>query len=229
MSRESSPVRAADEANEEPIATTVDEEDENVLEEFALSLKTKKKRKKKVKEDDEPVDVKDPWIGSDRDYTYTEMLERLFTLLRDKNPSLAVRKRHTLPPPYVVRVGTRKSMWTNFAAIATALHRNLEHVMAFVLAELGTEGSIDGSSRLVVKGRYAAKQIESLLRKYIIEYVTCSMCRNPETTLTRDSVTRLYFIQCEACGSRRSVAPIKSGYHATQRGERKKAKAAAPG
>jgi len=30
------------------------------------------------------------------------------------------------------------------------------------------------------------------------------MCRNPETTLTRDSVTRLYFLQCEACNSRRS-------------------------
>ncbi len=27
------------------------------------------------------------------------------------------------------------------------------------------------------------------------EYVTCHMCKNPETTLTRDSVTRLYFLQ----------------------------------
>ena len=48
-------------------------------------------------------------------------------------------------------------------------------------------------------------------------------CKNPETSLTRDSVTRLYFLQCESCGSRRSVAPIKSGFHATMRQERRKA------
>lgn len=52
------------------------------------------------------------------------------------------------------------------------------------------------------------------------------MCRNPETSLTRDSVTRLYFIQCESCGSRRSVAPIKTGFHATMRTDRRKVKAA---
>ena len=50
--------------------------------------------------------------------------------------------------------------------------------------------------------------------------------RNPETSLTRDSVTRLYFIQCESCGSRRSVAPIKTGFHATMRTDRRKVKAA---
>ncbi len=54
-----------------------------------------------------------------------------------------------------------------------------------------------------------------------VEYVTCHMCRNPETSLTRDSVTRLYFIQCESCGSRRSVAPIKSGFHAHTRADRR--------
>lgn len=162
----------------------------------------------------------------DRDYNYTEMLERVFSLLREKNPNLAVRKRHVMPPPQLVRVGTRKTMWANFAQICQLMHRQPEHAQSFFLAEMGTEGSIDGSMRLVIKGRYQPKQVESLLKKYIVEYVTCLMCRNPETTLTRDSVTRLYFIQCESCGSRRSVAPIKTGFHATNRTDRRKVKAA---
>jgi translation initiation factor 2 subunit 2 len=120
--------------------------------------------------------------------------------------------------------GTRKSMWTNFAQICQVMHRQQTHTQSFVLAELGTEGSLDGTQRLVLRGRYAPKHIESLLKKYIIEYVTCHMCKNPETTLTRDSLTRLYFIQCESCGSRRSVAPIKTGYHATNRADRRAAK-----
>ena len=107
------------------------------------------------------------------------------------------------------------------------MHRQPEHVQSFFLAEMGTDGSIDGNIRLVIKGRFQPKQVESLLKKYIVEYVTCHMCRNPETSLTRDSVTRLYFIQCESCGSRRSVAPIKTGFHATNRVDRRKVKAEA--
>jgi translation initiation factor 2 subunit 2 len=157
------------------------------------------------------------------EYTYTDLLERVYSLLQELNPNLTTRKRHVMPPPQLARIGTRKTMWSNFAAAAQVMRRNLEHLMAFVLSELGTEGSIDGSNRLVIKGRYQSKQIESLLKKYIVEYVTCHMCRNPDTILSRDSVTRLYFLQCESCGSRRSVTPVKTGFHATTRAERRKA------
>lgn len=46
-------------------------------------------------------------------------------------------------------------------------------------------------------GKYVPKYIESLLRKYIVEYVTCQMCRSPNTTLTRDPVSRLFFVHCQ--------------------------------
>lgn len=206
---------------------------DNEDEDFAMTLTKKKKKKKKKVVEAEPSteDAKEgtsatPWVNSDRDYSYTEMLERVVDLLRERNPGLATKKRHVMPPPQMVRVGTRKTMWANFNAIAQVMHRQNEHLMSFVLAELGTEGSIDGNKRLVLKGRYVPRQIESLLKKYILEYVSCHMCRSPETTLTRDSVTRLFFLQCERCGSRRSVAPIKSGFHATSRVDRRTAKQA---
>merc|ERR1712228_909757 len=107
-----------------------------------------------------------------------------------------------------------KTMWVNYQTIYQLLRRTQDHLRDFVLAELGTEGSIDGSNRLILKGRY------------ILEYVTCSICRIPETTLSRDSVTRLWFLQCESCGARRSVTPIKTGFHATSRSDRRAAKAA---
>lgn len=44
------------------------------------------------------------------------------------------------------------------------------------------------------------------------EYVTCHTCRSPETILQKD--TRLYFLQCETCHSRCSVASIKTGFQA---------------
>jgi len=131
-----------------------------------------------------------------------------------------------MPPPQLVRVGTKKTMWVNYETIYKLLRRTQDHLRDFLLAELGTEGSIDGSQRLILKGRYTPKQLESLLKKYILEYVTCRICRIPETSLSRDSVTRLWFLECESCGSRRSVAPIKTGFHATSRSDRRAAKAA---
>ena len=47
------------------------------------------------------------------------------------------------------------------------MKRQPDHVMSFFLAELGTDGSMDQNKRLVMRGRFVPKKIESLLRKYI--------------------------------------------------------------
>uniref|UniRef100_A0A8C5VUK5 Eukaryotic translation initiation factor 2 subunit 2 n=1 Tax=Microcebus murinus TaxID=30608 RepID=A0A8C5VUK5_MICMU len=108
-------------------------------------------------------------------------------------------------------VGTKKTYFVNFTDICKLLHRQPKH-LAFLLAELGTSGSIDGNNQLVIKGRFQQKQIENVLRRYIKEYVTCHTCRSPDTILQKD--TRLYFLQRETCHSRCSVASIKTGFQA---------------
>ncbi len=132
-----------------------------------------------------------------------------------------------LKPPAVSRVGTTRTAWTNFKEICTGMKRAPDHVLSFFLAELGTTGSIDGSDRLLVRGKYQPKYIESLLRKYIAEFVICSMCRNLNTELQRDSTTRLWMMNCLTCRCNRTVNAIKAGFLATKKGERKKARAAA--
>lgn len=37
------------------------------------------------------------------------------------------------------------------------MKRNADHVFQFMMAELGTEGSIDGLKRLVIRGKFAPK------------------------------------------------------------------------
>lgn len=54
----------------------------------------------------------------------------------------------------------------------------------------------------VIKGRFQAKQLENVLRKYIIDYVTCRTCRSPETSLSKGE-NRLYFITCNCKWPRR--------------------------
>ncbi|KAG5838966.1 hypothetical protein ANANG_G00229360 [Anguilla anguilla] len=154
------------------------------------------------------------WAGSERDYTYEELLNRAFNIMREKNPDMVAgeKRKFVMKPPQVVRVGTKKTSFVNFTDICKLLHRQPKHLLAFLLAELGTSGSIDGNNQLVIKGRFQQKQIENVLRRYIKEYVTCHTCRSPETILQKD--TRLYFLQCETCHSRCSVASIKTGFQA---------------
>ncbi|KAG5836400.1 eukaryotic translation initiation factor 2 subunit 2 [Anguilla rostrata] len=154
------------------------------------------------------------WAGTERDYTYDELLNRVFNIMREKNPDMVAgeKRKFVMKPPQVVRVGTKKTSFVNFTDICKLLHRQPKHLLAFLLAELGTCGSIDGNNQLVIKGRFQQKQIENVLRRYIKEYVTCHTCRSPDTILQKD--TRLYFLQCETCHSRCSVASIKTGFQA---------------
>lgn len=161
------------------------------------------------------------------EYTYPVLLDRIMNILHAQNPDLIDKKRRNMKPPQLTRVGTKKTLWVNFQEICTMMQRPPEHVFQFFMAELGTEGSIDGNQRLVIRGKYVPKYIESLLRKYIVEYVTCQMCRSPNTDLNKDPSSRLHFCQCRDCGSSRSVAAIRSGYHATTRADRRALKAKA--
>ena len=52
------------------------------------------------------------------------------------------------------------------------MHRQPEHVIQYMFAEMGTTGSVDGSGRLVIKGKFQPKQIEHVLRRYIRECLT---------------------------------------------------------
>jgi len=161
-----------------------------------------------------------PWAGSDRDYTYEELAGRVYDLIHNANPDMGTKqKRYTMKPPQVCREGTKKTVWINFAEICPVLKRKPEHVLNYVLAELGTNGSVDGKHRLVIKGRFQPKQIENVVRHYITEYVACRTCKSPDTQLKKEN--RLYFLCCDSCGSTRSVAAIKKGFEA-QVGKRKK-------
>ncbi|XP_067211981.1 eukaryotic translation initiation factor 2 subunit 2 isoform X2 [Linepithema humile] len=188
--------------------------DELVAEEERKEIEDKENGCTESERSAEYVEEPSLWVGSDRDYTYDELLVRVFNIMREKNPDMVAGKKQkfVMRPPQVVRIGTKKTSFANFTEICKTLHRQPKHLLDFLLAELGTSGSVDGNSQLIIKGRFQQKQIENVLRRYIKEYVTCHTCRSPDTILQKD--TRLFFLQCETCGSRCSVASIKSGFQA---------------
>ena len=154
-----------------------DEEEADVAAMLDLSKKKKKKKKKTttskkseggsggategvpvdaseqqrlLAELDEAQEVGDP---NDRkaDYTYEELLERVVDLLQANNPDLVEKKRTRIKPPQMQTISSRKCMWVNFQEICTMMQRDPQHVYQFFMTELGTEGSIDGNQRLIIR------------------------------------------------------------------------------
>lgn len=110
---------------------------------FTLDLGKKKKKKKKFgltpapgeegADDDNDPDsetanapgttsgstVGTSWADSDRDYTYDELLQHVFNIIKEKNPDLIAgeKKKMVMRPPQVLRVGTKKTSFANFLEI----------------------------------------------------------------------------------------------------------------
>lgn len=79
---------------------------------------------------DESNNADRKWLGAsandeNRDYTYDELLSRVFEIILDKNPDMAAGKKpkFVMRPPQVLRVGTKKTSFANFTDICRTLHR----------------------------------------------------------------------------------------------------------
>ncbi|RII04884.1 eukaryotic translation initiation factor 2 subunit beta [Alternaria sp. MG1] len=206
-------------------------EDEDGAEGDFAALKKKKKSSKKKVEDD--FEAKLAAAGGDKpegeeevaapepEVQEGDMMKGTGIWQHDSTtPISSGTKSYKIPPPQCMREGNKKTVFANLAEICKRMKRSDEHVAQFLFAELGTSGSFADQKRLVIKGRFQQKQLENVLRRYIVEYVTCKTCRSPDTDLSKGE-NRLNFVTCNSCGSRRSVQAIKTGFSA-QIGKRRR-------
>lgn len=218
----------------EESAETADTVDD--LSESFEGMKLKKKKKKKTTSsevDDFEKQLQEAGVDESITETstnkanlipYSQLLDRFYGILKEKNPELAggQQQRLKIPPPEVLRDGSKKTLFANVQQIAQVLQRNPSHLIQYLFAELGTSGSIDGEQRLIIKGRFQPKNIEGVLRRYIQEYVICRTCKSMNTELKREAANRLHFIVCKACGSTKSVTSIRTGFTANVGAMKKK-------
>lgn len=168
-----------------------------------------------ISKDSTPLETNSS-IQQDVGLPYEDLLSRFFKILNTNNPELAGDRsgpKFKIPPPICQRDG-KKTIFANIQEISEKLQRSPEHMIQYLFAELGTSGSVDGQKRLVIKGKFLPKQMENLLRRYILEYVTCKTCKSINTELKKEQSNRLFFLVCKSCGSTRSVSSIKTGYQA---------------
>jgi translation initiation factor 2 subunit 2 len=134
---------------------------------------------------------------------YMKGLERAMSRLP---ASKGTEDRFVIPPPKIFYEG-KTTVLENFASIADALNRDPDHLMKFILQEMGTAGKVEGQ-HAVFQGRFTEQSLERHIDSYVQEYVICSECHRPDTQLIRSD--RVLMLKCEACGAHRPVRKRKT-------------------
>jgi len=105
-------------------------------------------------------------------------------------------------PEADVMIEGKTTVIRNFGDIVDALRREPDHLLGYLLRELGTAGSMEGR-RVVFKGKVAVAQVADRIKNYVDEYVLCSECTRPDTKIVKDG--RILILVCETCGAHRPV------------------------
>ncbi len=131
-------------------------------------------------------------------FDYDVLLERA----KKKLPhTLESHDRFQVPEPDVMIEG-KTTVIRNFGEIISTLRREPDHLLGYLLRELGTAGTLEGQ-RVVFKGKVATAAIADRIRNYVDEYVLCSECSRPDTKIVKDG--RVLILTCETCGAHRPV------------------------
>ncbi len=132
---------------------------------------------------------------------YEKMLDEAY----GKLPQQTVKhERLEVPRPYCTTFGAR-TIFQNFKEVCDALRRDSTHVLRFLSKELATAGIVDGN-RAIFQGKFGTDTFGRLMERYVNEFVTCPVCKRPDTKIIREK--RLSFLVCEACGARSSVKSV---------------------
>jgi translation initiation factor 2 subunit 2 len=131
---------------------------------------------------------------------YLALLERAKEKLPEK---IEKHERFTVPEPDVFIEG-KTTVVRNFGDIVDALRRDEEHLVQYLLRELGTPGHVEGEGRrLTLKTKLTQQQIAERIMSYTDTFVLCSECGRPDTRINKEG--RILVLECEACGAHRPV------------------------
>jgi translation initiation factor 2 subunit 2 len=135
------------------------------------------------------------------DYNYNELLKRAC----QEMPEVSTKKeRIELPRLFINTVGMR-TIITNFKDVSDVLDRDPQHILKFLTREMATAATFH-ESRAIFQGKFRSDSFERLLQRYMESFVTCPVCKRPDTKIVKER--RLSFLVCNACGAKSSIKQL---------------------
>ncbi|MGC9307837.1 MAG: translation initiation factor IF-2 subunit beta, partial [Thermoplasmatota archaeon] len=127
-------------------------------------------------------------------YDYEDLLKRSMDSLPE---NLTSKERFQMPEGDILREGNT-TIIRNFLDITDQVGRDPQHMLSYLLKELGTAGELD-NERAIFQGKITTDKVQSRIDAYVNTFVLCRECGRPDTQLMRKNRTLL--LKCEACGA----------------------------
>ena len=134
--------------------------------------------------------------------SYDDLLKKAYSHISEKSASS---ERFVVPEAKAYIEG-KTTILENFTEISDKVRRDKDHLMKYILGELGTSGKIDGT-RAIFNGKFEISLFRMIIKNYVDDYVICSECGKPDTRLVKDD--RVLTLRCDACGGHRPVRKRK--------------------
>jgi len=134
-------------------------------------------------------------------HDYEKLLDRA---IKQLPPEVLETKRFSIPKAYSVIQGNR-TIIQNFKEIADKLNRDPQHLLRYLLRELGTAGNVEGK-RAILQGKFTHFHINERIEDYVKKFVLCPECNRPDTRIIKEG--RISLLKCEACGAKAPLKPI---------------------
>ena len=96
-------------------------------------------------------------------------------------------ERFEIPELDILQEG-KITVFRNFIDVTDKLRRDPQHVLQFLLKELGAPGNVEGR-RAVFKAKINPSVINDKIQVYTETYVICSECGLPDTKMVREDRT----------------------------------------
>jgi len=90
----------------------------------------------------------------------------------------------------------------NFSEICAKLRREEKVILKFLSRALAAPANVV-NGRAIFQARLPARMIQGKLAVYVRDYVMCSLCKRPDTNLTKHG--KVWVMKCQACGARNTV------------------------
>ncbi len=132
---------------------------------------------------------------------YEELLDRAL----EEIPDITHEETRFEIPDADIDVSGNQTTLKNLRSIANELDRDPDHLMKYLLNELGTAGNRE-EAKGVFQGKYRKSEVQERIDSYTEEYVLCSECKRPDTKLVKED--RVKMLKCEACGARSSIKGV---------------------
>lgn len=189
-------------------------------EEYEKHLSTFKRRQIKVIDDTEESEEEseEGEEGTKRVYGGTETWKPDYMELLENIPFKTHEKQKISLPPPKVEKRTKYSIFTNFMDYVEQLNfyqgedetgiseksviKIRTHLYKYLVEELSTTCSINGENHMVITGKFFPGQIESILSKYLKQFLLCKNCHMLNSFLYRKD--GLKYQQCNYCNSLRT-------------------------